>query len=233
MSFFGLDLPVSNEVATGALLALIAFWRELFKFMTLPFTKRERAVAATVEEATELRSTMVTFAQMGKDFGQVVKDFNVERDMYRAREQKQTEEHRAQITALEKTQIETLEQLKDANERIDNLQKIQDELKRDNQLKEKLAEQQEKRIATLEESEKQAHRLVIEKDIKITALEKRVKELEAEITRLKAQQNQHPTSIEATVTIVEAPTDGQPATPPVAPEQGADVVPSQDSEAAQ
>jgi predicted RNase H-like nuclease (RuvC/YqgF family) len=122
---------------------------------------------------------------------------------------------------------------------VNTLSEMVQKLAIENEGKDRTIDSLNRRITTLEESEKQAHHLVIQKDYKITELEKRlkeleplekrVKELEAEIQRLKEQQKPQP--IEATVTIVDThPTDGQPTTPPVAPEQGADVVPSQDSE---
>lgn len=191
------DIPVSDEAALlGAIAAAMGyFFGGFFGFIKLPFTRRERNAVAAVNEASAMDIMAGQVIESNKQVLEsnrhivtLMERNDAEREMYRQQRQKSDDEHRLQIKALEKSLIESQEQIKDLTERIENLQKIQDELKRDNQLKEKLIEQQEKRITTLEESEKQAHRLVIEKDIKITELEKRVKELEAEIIQLKALQ---------------------------------------------
>jgi predicted RNase H-like nuclease (RuvC/YqgF family) len=246
------NLPVSSEVALtilGSLITIVtAFFAKLFGLLELSFTRKEREADAAMDNAKALEILAAQIIKSGDRadqlFDRVVamgERQDAEREMFRQRELVRIEQHTTQIKSLEKSLIDGQEEIKNYHEKVNTLSEMVQKLAIENEGKDRTIDSLNRRITTLEESEKQAHHLVIQKDYKITELEKRlreleplekrVKELEAEIQQLKAQQKPQP--IEATVTIVEAPTDGQPATPPVAPEQGADVVPSQDSEAAQ
>jgi predicted RNase H-like nuclease (RuvC/YqgF family) len=244
------NLPVSSEVALtilGSLITIVtAFFAKLFGLLELSFTRKEREADAAMDNAKALEILAAQIIKSGDRadqlFDRVVamgERQDAEREMFRQRELVRIEQHTTQIKSLEKSLIDGQEEIKNYHEKVNTLSEMVQKLAIENEGKDRTIDSLNRRITTLEESEKQAHHLVIQKDYKITELEKRlkeleplekrVKELEAEIQRLKEQQKPQP--IEATVTIVDThPTDGQPTTPPVAPEQGADVVPSQDSE---
>lgn len=197
-----LGLPVDDNLLWAALIALAATWRELIGLIKLPFTRQERAVAATVQEASELRSIMTTLTDMGNNFAKALNSANENTERERQRRLEREEEHRANVRALEKSNLEALEQYKNANERIDNLQEFIDKLKlevsiKDNNVEElnktithlnETIEAQGTRIAALEASEKASSELVRNKDVEITRLQARIAHLEAEVNRLKMQQ---------------------------------------------
>jgi thioester reductase-like protein len=243
------EIPVSDETAMLAAFtaAMGYFFGGFFGLMKIPLTRRERNAEAAKTEASAMEIMASQIVESNKQvivsnqhtvvltqtITTLIDKSDSEREMYRKRDAEREERHNAQIKALEKSLIESQEELKDTRERVNNLSEMVQKISIDNESKDKTIAELNRtidslqtRIRQLEADSKKAHEESATKDGEIIRLQGRVTELEAQV---KAQQK--PTAIEATVTIVDAhPTDGQPASPVVQPQgESSDPTPAQDS----